>query len=320
MNSDKNLSKVFGIVACVFLSIVVYLYMCMVVTPKDISNSGGPLYYRGMGFMSEPENSIDIMVYGNSDVYSGFVPARLFEQYGYTSYASGRANQTVGETVELLKDTLETQKPKLVVLETDCFFTKNKRINLDTGNILLAPFLYHSRWKEVSIRDFFDIPNRNDQKDFNKGFLPSKLTFKSDRFGDYMKENGSEPEVISKDIKKSINKFIDICNKHQVDVLFLELPSPSSWNYSKHLAVDEIASQHNIHFLDLNMERDNYKVDLSRDFRDEGNHMNTFGASRATDVVGEYISETYNGSLKDKRNEESFRGWHKTVKKYYEAI
>ena len=320
MSNDKKLKKFLGIFACVVLTVLVYLYMCMVVTPKDISNAGGPLYYRGMGFMSEPENSIDIMVYGNSDVYSGFVPARLFDQHGYTSYASGRANQTVGETVTLLEETLEKQKPKLVILETDCFFTKRKKMNVDTGNILVAPFLYHSRWKEINYKDFIDIPNRTDQKDLNKGFLPSKLTFKSNKFGNYMKNTGAKPENITKGNKKEIEKFIKLCNKHNVPVLFLELPSPSSWNYSKHQAVNKIATKYDVPFLDLNMEIDDYKVNLLKDFRDEGNHMNTFGASRATDYVGKYISNAYKDSLKDKRNEEEFKGWHKTVKKYYEAI
>lgn len=320
MSNDKKLKKYLGVFACIIITILVYIYMCIIFTPKDISNAGGPLYYRGMGFMSEPANSIDIMVYGNSDVYSGFVPARLFEHHGYTSYASGRANQTVEETVTLLKDTLENQKPKLVVLETDCFFANAKKFKLDTGNILLAPFLYHSRWKEISGRDFVDIPNRSDQKDFNKGFLPSKLTFKSDKFGNYMKNNGGKPAHISKENKAAIDEFVELCKKNQIPVLFVELPSPSSWNYNKHLAVSKIAEKYNVDFVDLNMESDGYKVDLLKDFRDEGNHMNTFGATRVTDFLGEYINKEYGSFLNDKRNEEGFKIWHKTVKKYYDSI
>lgn len=288
----------------------------MVVTPKDISNSGGPLYYRGMGFMSEPKNSIDVMVYGNSDVYSGFVPARLFEKYGYTSYASGRANQTVGETVNLLNETLDFQKPKLVILETDCFFTNEKRVNMDTGNILLAPFLYHSRWKEITVDDFFDIPNRKDVNDFNKGFLPSKLTYKTAGYGNYMKDKGEKPAKIVKKNRQAINEFVRICNNNNVKVLFLELPSPSSWNYSKHQAVKKIAEENQVDFLDLNMSVDGYKVDMLKDFRDDGNHMNTVGASKATDYVGKYLTEMYNKMFTDKRNHKEYDGWQDAVKKY----
>ena len=317
---DNRLKKFFTVFGCLVLTILLYLYMCMVVTPKDISNSGGPLYYRGMGFMSEPENSIDVMIYGNSDVYSGFIPARLFEEYGYTSYASGRANQTVGETVKLLEKTLETQKPKLVILETDCFFAKEKRVNMDTGNLLIAPFLYHSRWKEITVKDFFDIPNREDVNDINKGFLPSKLTYKVDDYNDYMNDNNKGPSKLSKKNINDIKHFIDICNRRGVKVLFLELPSPSSWNYNKHLAVANLADKYQVNFLDLNIPTEDYQVDMLRDFRDKGNHMNTTGASRATDYVGKYITLMYKNMFNDKRNQESFKGWHDAVKKYYEKI
>lgn len=317
---DNRLKKHLGVVLCIVLTVLVYLYMCIVVTPKDISNSGGPLYYRGMGFMSEPENSIDLMMYGNSDVYSGFVPARLFDEYGYTSYASGRANQTVGETVELLNETLKNQNPKLAILETDCFFTNEKRVNMDTGNILLAPFLYHSRWKEITVSDFFDIPNRKEINDFNKGFLPSNLTYKTDGFDNYMKDTGKKPEKIVKKNREAIEQFVEICNEHGVKVLFLELPSPSSWNYSKHEAVAKLAEENKVEFLDLNMPQDDYQVDLVRDFRDKGNHMNTVGASKATDYIGKYISNSYGKLLMDKRNNDQFKGWHVTVKKYYEKV
>ena len=318
---DRKIRRIFIILGCVIASLTIYLYMCIVVTPKDISNSGGPLYYRGMGFMSEPNNSIDVMIYGNSDVYSGFVPAKLFEKYGLTSYASGRANQTVGETVTLLKKTLETQKPKLVILETDCFFTNEKRVKMDSGNILLAPFIYHSRWKEIKMDDFVTIPNRKEINDFNKGFLPSKLNVKANEYGDYMTDRGEKPASIAKKNRDDIGEFIKTCRDNKVKVMFLELPSPSSWNYSKHKAVANIAEKHKVMFLDLNMPTSEYCVNMLMDFRDKGNHMNTVGASRATEYIGSYIKTLYSKSMfTDKRNDENFKGWNDVVKRYYEKI
>ena len=311
---NEKTKKTLVVIACALFTLIIYLYMCMVVTPKDISNAGGPLYYRGMGFMSEPKNSIDVMIYGNSDVYSGFVPAKLFEKYGYTSYASGRANQTVGETVTLLKETLETQNPKLVILETDCFFTKEKRVKMDTGNILLAPFVYHSRWKEITPKDFVNIPNRKEINDNNKGFLPSKLAYNADTFGDYMKDTGKKPATIIEKNKKAIDSFVNTCKNRGINVLLLELPSPSSWNHSKHMAVKNLAEKHKVPFLDLNLPLEKYQIDFLKDFRDKGNHMNTVGASKATLYIGDYINVNYGKLLTDKRNEEQFQNWTTLIK------
>ena len=293
--------NVLRILVCVVITFSVYICMCIVVTPKDISNSGGPLYYRGMGFLSEPDNTIDVMVYGNSDVYSGFVPARLFDEYGYSAYASGRANQTAGEIVKLLEKTLITQNPEVVILETDCFFTKKKRVNLDTGNILLAPFIYHSRWKEISLRDFTDIPDRNNFNDINRGFLPSELTFRTDSFGDYMKEGSGKSEKITDKNREAVETFVKICNERNVKVVFLELPSPSSWNYGKHTEVKNLAEKLKVEFVDLNIPSESYSVNCDSDFRDNGNHMNTSGACRATDYIGKYLADRHGDILKDRR-------------------
>ena len=308
------------IAVCILFSVLVYLYLCMVVTPKEITDSGGSLYYRGMGFLSEPEQSIDVMIYGNSDVYSGIIPAKLFSEYGYTSYASGRANQTTEEIVGLLNLTLTRQKPKVVLLETDCFFTKQKRVNLDSGNLLFAPFLYHSRWKELEKKDFLEIPDRTGKVDLHKGFLPSRLTRDSSAYGNYMKDEGKAPAHITEKNREEIERFVTICKNEGIPVVFLELPSPSSWNYRKHQAVAALAKQHGVRFLDLNLAQENYRVDLAGDFRDDGNHMNTVGADRATGYIGQYLSEEFSGTFRKNPNRNASEHWKKSVASYQKLV
>lgn len=313
---ENSLKKTLGVAVCILFTLFAYLYLCMVVTPKDIGDSGGSLYYRGMGFLSEEENSIDVMIYGNSDVYSGIIPARIFQDHGYTSYASGRANQTMGEIVSLLNRTLTDQKPKVAILETDCFFTKNKTVNMATDNLLTAPFLYHSRWKELSGRDFVTIPNRREMVDSNRGFLPSKLSFNAESYGDYMKDQRKKPAKIPEQNRKAIETFVKTCKEKVVQVVFLELPSPSSWNYRKHQAVAAIAEEHQVDFLDLNLPQKDYEVDLRHDFRDNGNHMNTVGADRATVFLGGYLKDHYGDVLRDQRKDTGMRHWDKGVENY----
>lgn len=313
---NKKIKRLTIFIICTIFSVGVYLYIGMIVTPKNIKDSGGQLYYRGMGFLAEPENTLDVMVYGNSDVYSGFSPAILFEKFGITAYGSGRPKQTVNNINRLLGQTVKKQQLKLAVLETDCFYSKSN-IQLDSANMLFAPFIYHSRWKEIKMRDFHDFPSRKESVDLNKGYIPSKIVFETKYKKDYMGNPKSKPKSIPKENEKHIRSFIEKCQKENIPILLLELPSPSSWNYAKHNAVKELAKQYDVEFLDMNIPTDDFSVDLKTDFRDNGNHMNTYGAAKSTEYLGKYIKENYSHIIMDRRGDKKYESWNDVVDYYH---
>lgn len=312
---NKRMKRLSLFLLCAVLSLGVYLYIGMVVTPKNIKDSGGQLYYRGMGFLAEPENSLDVMVYGNSDVYSGFSPAVLFDKFGFTAYGSGRPKQNMNNVNKLLQQTLRKQQPKLAVLETDCFYSKSG-VQMDTSNILFAPFVYHSRWKELKSRDFHDLPSRTETVDLNKGYVPSKIVCEAKYKKDYMGSPNAKPKAIPKENEKHIRSFIEKCKQENIPLLLVELPSPSSWNYAKHNAVKELAKQYDVEFIDMNIPTDEFCVDLKKDFRDNGNHMNTFGAAKSTEYIGQHIKEKYSHIITDKRGDKNYEAWDDVVEYY----
>lgn len=313
---NKKMKRLGVFLICAVLSAGIYLYIAMVVTPKDIDDSGGQLYYRGMGFMAEPENTLDVMVYGNSDVYSGFTPAVLYEKHGITAYSSGRPRQTMNNINRLLGQTLKKQQPKLAILETDCFYSKSVA-EIDSTNLLFAPFVYHSRWKEIKKRDFHDFPNRTDDVDLNKGYIPSKVVYETKYEKNYMGNPKAAPKPLPKENEKHIREFIEKCKEENIEVLFVELPSPSSWDYGKHNAVKELAKQYDVTFLDMNIPHEDYKVEMESDFRDNGNHMNTYGAARATEFLGKYIEENYSHIISGKKDGEGYEEWENVVDHYH---
>ncbi len=277
---------------CIAMSFGVFFYLGMIVTPKDINDSGGSLYYNGMGFLAEPKNSLDIMVYGNSDVYSGFSPEVLKNTYGYSAYASGRMLQNMKNINDLLEKTLQCQTPKLIILETDCFFEERSQYVSDF-NLFAPTFIYHSRWKEIKLRDFTQRPSRKSNVDVNKGFISSDLVYKTDFPEDYMGDPEVQPAVISQHNAKEIDDFIQTCRRNQIEVLLVELPSPHSWDYAKHYAVQSVAEKYDLRFVDLNLQRDTYGLVLQTDFRDNGNHLNNSGAQKATNFIGAYICDHF---------------------------
>lgn len=297
-----KLKKGIRVILCLALTVGTYLYLCMIVTPKDINDSGGTLYYNGMGCLAEPDNSLDTIIFGNSDVYSGFSPAVLLEEYGYHSYASGRARQNVENINDLLKKTLKTQSPGLVILETDCFFEERAGFSSDF-NVLAAPFIYHSRWKEIQLRDFYHRPSRKNSIDVNKGYISSNLVFNTDLPEDYMGDPTATATEIPQKNAAAIEDIIKTCKRNNIEVLFVGIPSPCSWDYSKHNAVQELAQKHKIPFVDMNVQWDAYGIDFKTDFRDNGNHLNSYGATKVSKYIGAYIKENYSNFLAYKEAE-----------------
>lgn len=304
---------------CLVLSVAVYAYLCIIVTPKDINDSGGALYYNGMGFLAEPEDSLHVLIYGNSDVYSGFAPAVLYEKTGYTSYASGRARQTVDNIESLLHRTLKTQKPKLVILETDCFFDACEK-EVNEADVLYAPFVYHARWKEIKARDFYTMPNRQNSLDINKGYINSNRVYATDLNDQYMGSSDATATPIPEENVKYITEILETCQKNGIEVLFVELPSVNSWDYGKHNAVAKLAEENGVRFLDFNAQPQGYELDPQNDFRDNGDHLNRYGAAKTTAYIGAYLQTHYAKTLSEQADANTKTAWDEVVAHYQKAL
>ena len=119
----KQLIKALSFMCVLLVLIVASSYM---LAPKDNTAEGGIVNPNANGFFSEPKDSIDIAVVGNSDAYSGFSPLELWNEYGYTSYVSAEGHQTVAQSYSQLKKIMKCHSVKLIILETDGFFTRSK--------------------------------------------------------------------------------------------------------------------------------------------------------------------------------------------------
>ncbi|WDV45207.1 hypothetical protein PV797_17020 [Clostridiaceae bacterium M8S5] len=313
-----KIKKILVVVSCFLATVIIYLYICIIVTPKSIDDFGGANLFRGMGFIAEPKNTIDVMICGNSDVYAGIIPALMYEKFGYTSYASGKAMQTIEGINRIMRRLLRNQKPKVVILEVDCLYEKNK-YSMDNTNFYYAPFVYHARWKELKVRDFYTFPRRAKKYDISKGFVFSNEVYVNKPI-DYMGDKNSKPLPIPKVNMDRLNHFISACRTNNIKIVFLELPSSYSWDYSKSNFIQKIADKEEIPFIDLNIANKQYKVDMTKDFRDDGNHMNVYGAQKATMYVGKYLAKNYKSLLKDNRNNKNLNYWNEVVNHYKQQL
>jgi hypothetical protein len=114
-----------------------------------------------------------------------------------------------------------------------------------------------------------------------------------------------------------LDKMIKLCEKKNIPILFLELPSATSWNTQKHNAMSDYAKKVGYPFVDMNLM--DIGIDWTLDTRDKGNHLNYNGAKKTTAVLGEYLSNNYD--LPDRRNDaEISKLWNSDLEKFKEKI
>ena len=317
-NGVRQFIRAVSFICVMALLIVASSYM---LAPKDNTAEGGIVNPNANGFFSEPKDTIDIAVIGNSDAYSGFSPLELWNEYGYTSYVSAEGHQTVAGSYSQLKKMMKCHSLKLVILETDGFFNKSKLvenaaklINASAGSAF-SVFQYHDRWKRVKPSELFKAPDYTAHCTAKGQWLSNDV--KGYDGGEYMVKT-EKREEIPFSTKAPLDMFVKTCRDNGIELLLLELPSQSSWSYKRHNEVKDYADKNNIPFLDLNIGRDSFGFDWKTDTRDGGNHLNNRGARKSTVFIGEYINKNY--SIPDHRRDKRFSSWNEDYKDYLKSV
>ena len=110
---------------------------------------------NALSVLNEPENSIDVLVLGDSESFTSISPYRLWEKQKITSYVCGQTGQQISEAYYLMKRAFQKQRPDLVILETNELFTHANLVEelrmavTETGKYYVPVFSYHNRWKDL---------------------------------------------------------------------------------------------------------------------------------------------------------------------------
>ena len=255
-------------------------------------------------YLLEPENSVDVVCVGNSDIRSGFVPTELWEKYGYTSVVSSFTRQSISDSQRALKEICKSQKPKLVILEIDSLYDGRGPEDVinphdttpDNFFDSLKPDDFDNKIsRDYSVFTFHNIlqdrQRRSRRKQYAHGYLFCEDIRKIE-YRDYMTKT-DEIDIPIYSNSQQLRTFVKYCKKNDLPVLLLEVPSLSSWSYARHNAVQNLSDELGVEFLDLNLLYDEVGIDMRNCFRDDGNHLNYFGASAVTDYIGDYIGKNY---------------------------
>lgn len=325
MNRRKLIIRgvVILVVTCLMLELTAYVLR---------RNTG---YEKNQEFYRSDEE-YDVLFFGSSHVTMGVLPMELWHNYGITSYNLANQGQTIPADYWLLRAALERKNPSLVVMDVYTLYDEQKysvieyvhssfdpmpmsatkvqaiRDLLPPENQMdfLMPFsIYHNRWESVT-KDYFE-----------RELSPQKGAYENNEVGVPFVEPVPEIDmsvVADTGVTETTNmqymrKAIELCQEKGVPILLVAAP----FNDETYLAewtngAEQLAEEYNVPFVNGAAQG---MLNTMSDLYDRG-HMNSSGARKWTNYLGEYISSNYD--ISDKRNDAAYQSWNEDYQAYRE--
>ena len=299
-----------GIVVFVLIFVVLFLHADRLLARKSVDGWWNTTA-KIDGFYNSPENAYDVMFFGSSHAYASFNPLVLWEQTGVKSYVFATQQQPVWATYHYMVDAISRQDLDLAVVDVlmlskteeyyddgvNYTFCDNMPLSRNKLELVAASapkgerfnlacrfMKYHSRWNELSKADF-DY-RKSKMEDYSKGYCVLTEAI-SDAIAPDV-ENISEKSEITEKNLLYLNKIIDLCEEQGVELMLVKTPSNATKEEKMYYnAVEAIAKEHDLDFVDYNLVYDEIGLDLKQDFYDKS-HLNVRGAEKFT----KYFSES----------------------------
>ena len=182
----------------------------------------------------EKADTIDVLVIGDSESYTSISPLQIWRNTGYTAFVGGQSGQTMNETLTMLETGLHTQKPKVVLMETNVLFRSGK--DLDQLQDLVAArtasflpiFQYHNLWKNVIIKPRIEPVHMN-----NKGFEIRTAIRPYQGTADYMQGDSKETSISWLN-GRVFDRIVELCRENGIRLVLYSAPSPVNYTLGKH--------------------------------------------------------------------------------------
>ncbi len=279
------------------------------------------------GFYAEKEDSIEVLFVGASTMFCTVDPLVLYEDYGIASYDFGSSGQPFELSYLFMQEAFQRQRPKVMALEVLSIFEEldtSKADNLNYGitdmpfsgtklkglsdmfrrdrgkglSYLIPIAQYKDRWQELTREDF-------EEKTVNyaKGaYTPDLVSDAPLDFSSYYEE---ESAVIPERNLEIFRRMLQLCKENGTELLLFKSPNVG-WNIGQTKAVEALAEEYGLPFIDYYALMEELQIDTAQDFRDNS-HLNRYGSQKASDYMGEYLTSHY--ELTDWRRMDADNSW-----------
>lgn len=308
---------------------------------------------RMEGFYQEPKNSLDVVLLGSSEVYTGFSSVEAYKQYGFTSYPYAIAANPASMIKYQIKEILNNQTPQLIVIEVNSFVGGDHQLS-DEGKIrryidnipmsmnridsimefdyddkisCIFPFFKYHRLST----DILTIKNNflNKQNVMRRvSLLKGNATYPTiehtqNNYLDLSSQNSELPLT-----EKSLNylyEVVDYCkNEVNTKVVFVRFPHrvlQGNDDYKRANRVGRIVKENGFEYLDFDKEKSSIGIENTNDFYDN-DHMNIYGQIKFTDFLGKKLIDKYS-IIPRQQTYQAREQWEKSVKytdRFYQYV
>lgn len=303
----KSLKSIlFFLIFCVFIFVFSWLFL-----PGNNIKQFGLYKVSAYEILGEEKDTIDVVVLGDSLVYSSLSPMEIWNEFGYTSFDCAESAQIIPDAYEYLKVAVESQHPKIVLMEANLLYRdpkkRKKEDQMSKKFENLIPIIkYHNNWKK-----YFSKEVQENWINVNKGFKYIDNVEPSTNKV-YMKPTNKKSTFL-KGNKDYFTKIVKLCEENNIKLVVVAFPTQNTWSYKKHHGIESLQEYYNFEFMDLNLVQD-LNIDWEKDTRDGGNHLNVNGAKKVSLYIGNYLRET--NLLIDHRQDQKYNSWNIAYKKY----
>lgn len=283
----------------------------------------------------EQNEPYDVFFVGSSRMMNGVFPMELWENYGIVSYNWAQAGHPPPAYYWIMRLALDYKQPKLMVIDCygmhfdakttavfglmhismdsfplsltkiqavrdlmdDPYMTEeyNEGERRSAFNLLWTFPVFHSRWAQLTAEDF------HPQKSLTRGAIAN-----SDMYGaDFVPDDSQTGRVFETVGVEYLRRAVEECQSRGIEVLmtFIPLYADAEQQAAARYA-GKIAEEYGVDYLNF------FELDVANyhtDFADSAGHLNTAGARKITEYVGNYIVDHY--SIPDHRGEAAYENW-----------
>ena len=301
------------ITAAVLVMAVLFCTVSFLLVQTSI---GGEMHIRG--FYREPKESLDVVLFGSSEMYAGYSAPLAYKNAGFTSYNMCFEGAPGNLYKSMLCETLKNQSPKLAVVEVNGFFYSEEtmkqearlrkwvdsiplsanRINTINENVEAKDRLpyyfnimkYHSNWERTD-----KISRRITAIDtINKQGVSLMKSFSTKTTMDEKLPKKIVPKKLHDYNIKVIDDFAKYCESSEVeDVLFIRMPHCLKLEKKYDDMISQTVEKYGYKYVNFDNYFKEIQLTKSHDFYNP-EHLNVFGNRKFTNFLSDYIKNEYN--------------------------
>jgi len=345
MKFDKKHLRT-AIKAIAFLLILLNLFLFFTYLFRNTSRSGRQ---NILEYYAEPEDTVDVVLIGASNVMRYWDPMQAWNDYGFTSWNFAVSAMNGECYLSAIQEALKTQSPRLVVVETRTFGKSvpagevriGARRLLDAMDMGISRFQAVRRycdvcdiaWKDaiplyidliyyhnnhealVTYKNWKWADNRVG-KELDRGhqFKGFETEAKHVTYQDPSKNLIKTSRKLDESSRQLLEEIILYCQEEEIELLLLASPIViRKGEAGKFNTVAEIADAYGVPFINTNLHYEEMGLIFEEDFMDR-HHTNDLGATKFTDYFAAYLKENY--QLADRRGKAAYKHWDELYGEY----